>query len=157
MTHPDPSPGTSSVLIAGASPATLARRLGARVIDLGVWIAVILVLNLATIKLTNSVSGRTPTAVWITGVWLPLWSVAWLVLPGWRGGITVGKRLCRIQVVRTGGGPLTLGRALLREIFIFLSVIIPMIGVLNALAGLNDPRRQGLHDKLIDTLVVDRP
>jgi uncharacterized RDD family membrane protein YckC len=129
------------------TPATLVRRLAARVIDLGVWIAVLFGLVLAT----DSADGG-----WLTGAGLTLWSVCWLVLPVWRGGATVGKRLCGIRVVRSEGGAVALGRAFLREAFIFTSVIIPMIGVLNLLAGVNDPRRQSLHDKVIDTVVINR-
>ena len=145
MTHPEAPAtpvSTPEVPEPAGAPATLPRRAAARTADVAGWVAVLFALDRLTTDLTV--------------VWSTLWSLAWLVLPVWRGGATAGKRLCRLRVVRGGGGPLSLGRALAREAFFLASVAVPVIGVLNVLTVVNDPRRQSLSDKVADTLVVDR-
>ena len=149
MTHPDsppaptPTPEWTEYVPEGAqagAPARLGWRSGARVVDLGVWVAMLFALR------------SLPLAV----LWCALWTLCWLILPLRRGGATAGKRLCRIRIVRADGGPMMLGRAVLREIFVLTSIAIPVIAVLNVLVCLNDRRRQSLHDKVFDTLVVKR-
>lgn len=149
MTHSDssptpaPTPEWTEYIPEGSqagAPARLAWRWGARVIDLGIWIAVLVALR----------------SLPLAPLWYALWTLCWLVLPLLRGGATAGKYLCGIRMVRADGGPVTLGRAALRETFVFASLAIPVIGVLGVLASLNDRRRQGLHDKVFDTLVVKR-
>jgi uncharacterized RDD family membrane protein YckC len=135
-----PEPGWTVV---APPPASLLRRLAARVVDLGVWLAVLFALDQLTPR--------------FTAVWMVLWSVCWLLLPVWRVRTTTGKALFRMRVVRDGEGSLRLGRAFLREAFVLVSLAIPFLGVLNGLVGFNDPRNQALHDKLAATLVVRKP
>ncbi|WP_170323682.1 RDD family protein [Cryptosporangium phraense] len=118
-------------------PVPLVRRAGARAVDLGVWLGV----TLAITRLTGS---------WIEAALLAAWTVGWLVLPR---GATAGKRLFGLRVTRADGTPLTVGRAFTREAFLLVSIVIPMILVLVVLVMVNDPRRQGLHDKVADTLL----
>ncbi len=59
-------------------------------------------------------------------------------------GITVGKRLCGIRVMRTGGGPVGFGWALVRTA-ILLTVVPPL---------LSDRDLRGMHDRAADTIVV---
>lgn len=69
-----------------------------------------------------------------------------------RGGQTLGKMICGIQVIRQSGEPLSYGRAFLREIIgKFISGIILLIGYI--MAGLNKEKK-ALHDMLADTYVV---
>jgi uncharacterized RDD family membrane protein YckC len=60
------------------------------------------------------------------------------------GGMTVGKRLCGIRVVTTGGGRPGFGWALLRTLLL-LCVVPPL---------LSDRDLRGLHDRAADTIVV---
>lgn len=115
--------------------ATLVRRLGARILDLGLWAAVY--------------------ALDLLPWWVTIAAAAiWLAVPVWLGGATLGKRLFGIRVVRASGDPLALGRALLREALVLGSIAIPLVGVLDVLVAVNDPRTQALHDKVVGTLVV---
>ncbi|MFI5952872.1 RDD family protein [Cryptosporangium sp. NPDC051539] len=123
-------------------PAPLVRRVAARTIDFGVWLGAFYGFT------TVAADARLDALV------LVVWGVVWLVLPR---GATAGKRLCGLRVARTDGTLLTLRRALLREACVIVSFVIPVIGVLMVLVILNDPRRQGLHDKLADTLVTPQP
>jgi uncharacterized RDD family membrane protein YckC len=59
-------------------------------------------------------------------------------------GMTVGKRLCGIRVMRTGGGPAGFGWALVRTA-ILLTVVPPL---------LSDRDLRGMHDRAADTIVV---
>jgi uncharacterized RDD family membrane protein YckC len=85
-----------------------------------------------------------------------------------RSGATPGKAALGIRVRRSGrAGPLTLGEALRREalrIGLGLLGLVPLISLVSSLVGLLDPmwllwdpRRQTLHDKIADTLVEVKP
>jgi uncharacterized RDD family membrane protein YckC len=59
-------------------------------------------------------------------------------------GLTVGKRLLGIRTVRTNGGRVGLGWALLRTVLL-LFVVPPLLA---------DRDLRGLHDRATDTIVV---
>ncbi|HTX27200.1 MAG TPA: RDD family protein [Streptosporangiaceae bacterium] len=59
-------------------------------------------------------------------------------------GSTVGMRICRIRVIRTGGGPVGFRWALVRTVLL-LTVVLPLI---------TDFDRRGIHDRAADTIVV---
>jgi uncharacterized RDD family membrane protein YckC len=59
-------------------------------------------------------------------------------------GITVGKRLLGIRVIRVGGGPVGFRWALVRTLLLF-AVVPPL---------LTDRDLRGLHDRASDTVVV---
>ena len=67
-------------------------------------------------------------------------------------GQTPGKAVLGLAIVQTDGGPLRLGRAIVRWLGYWLSGIL-FLGYLWILV---DDRRQALHDKLARTLVVHR-
>ncbi len=66
---------------------------------------------------------------------------------------TLGKMAVGIKVTDIDGRRLTLGRALLRWLSVFLNYITLYIGYL--IAAFTE-RKQGLHDMVVGTLVVDR-
>ncbi|PII17309.1 hypothetical protein CR920_16570 [Stenotrophomonas indicatrix] len=76
---------------------------------------------------------------------------------GWfhasRGGATLGKMAIGIKVVRGNGDRLTLGRSIGRYFATILSGLTLCIGYL--MAAFTE-RKQGLHDLICDTVVVDR-
>jgi uncharacterized RDD family membrane protein YckC len=117
--------------------AALGRRLGARAVDFGVW---------------GAAFALVPAPWWV----LAAGAAGWLVVPVWLGGATAGKWLFGIRVATPDGTGLTPGRALAREAFVFGSFVIPLIAVLNTMVVVNDPRRQGFHDKLARSVVVGR-
>jgi uncharacterized RDD family membrane protein YckC len=76
-------------------------------------------------------------------------------------GQTWGKRVARIRVVRADGRPLDTGTVIVRDvvgktgIFTVLAVIALFVPTLvNFAWPLFDKRRQALHDKMAQTLVV---
>lgn len=73
----------------------------------------------------------------------------------WRlSGQTVGKWLLGIRVVSADGGPVSLGRAMLRLVGYLLSALPLYAGFLWVLI---DPQRRALHDRLARTFVVYLP
>lgn len=66
-------------------------------------------------------------------------------------GQTLGMMVLNLRVIRTDGSQLTVGRAIGRYFALILSFLIIFIGVIMVAF---DSRKQGLHDKLADTLVV---
>jgi uncharacterized RDD family membrane protein YckC len=67
------------------------------------------------------------------------------------GGLTIGKVLMGLRVVRMDGVPLSLGRST-RRYFTFLLSALPLF--LGLLWVIIDDQRQGWHDKLSNTCVI---
>ena len=80
-------------------------------------------------------------AVIFVGYFILLWMLA---------GMTIGKRIMGLIIVREDGSKLTLGNAIRRYIGYYVSAIL----LLGYLWVLLDARRQGWHDKLAGTLVL---
>ena len=92
---------------------------------------------------------------------------AFLVYAAWflaalRRGQTPGKQIVGVRVIRANGEPSGWGRAFLREVvveWIVVSTLSAMTGgifyVVNYVWPLWDKDRQALHDKMVETLVVD--
>jgi len=81
-------------------------------------------------------------------------------LNGSERGQTVGKMALGIRVRdANGGGPIGVGRGAGRALVASLPGQIPFVGVLwvllDGLWPLWDPRRQALHDKVVNSVVVD--
>ena len=77
-------------------------------------------------------------------------------------GQTVGKMVMKIQVRdAVVGGPIGLNRGVIRALLPGLAGLIPCAGFLvvlvDGLFPLWDPKRQALHDKIANTVVVDAP
>jgi len=66
-------------------------------------------------------------------------------------GQTLGSKLLNIRVIQTDGSDLDIGKALIRYIGLFISVLCLFIGVIWAAF---DPNKQGWHDKIAGTYVV---
>jgi len=106
-------------------------------------------------------------ASWILGFtfsFLPLWlgslvGIAFAIgsviyFPAfwvWQGA-TPGKMLMGVKIVKTDGSPIGIGTAILRYVGYFVSALILFIGYL-MIAW--DGKKQGLHDKIAGTYVVE--
>ena len=94
-------------------------------------------------------------------------ALAFLIYAAWflsalSGGQTPGKQIVGVRVIRANGEPSGWGLAFLREVIIewivvgFLSAMTGGIFyVLNYVWPLWDKDRQALHDKMVETLVVE--
>ena len=66
-------------------------------------------------------------------------------------GVTIGKALIGLRVVRMDGLPLTFGRCTRRYVTFLLAALPVFLGLLWVII---DDRRQGWHDKLSNTCVI---
>ena len=121
------------------SVAPLGRRLAALVVD---WVLVELIVSAVT---RHSIAGGASDAQYFTTLY---WTLLVFGLEAWLltaiGGVTVGKRLLGIRVIRTNGGRTGFGWALLRTVLLFF--VVPPL--------LSDRDLRGLHDRAADTIVV---
>jgi len=91
-------------------------------------------------------------------LWLPLLGLAaWLWLTVMfvsRNGQSIGKKITGIKVVRSDGSRASVGRIIvLRNVLNSLLGIIPLYGLVDALMIFGD-KRQCVHDKIADTIVI---
>ncbi len=70
------------------------------------------------------------------------------------GGQTLGYRALGLKLVRTDGSQPGVGSAIARCLGIMICLFMLVPGALGLLWMLWDDRRQALHDKMADTLVV---
>jgi uncharacterized RDD family membrane protein YckC len=137
--------------VGGRELASPWRRLGARLID-----AVLLVVVLALVAVLAGVDGSaanpvTPALILTFGGVAAVYEVS---LIAWRGQ-TLGKMALGIKVVRLDDGRAPgFARALGRWAVPTAAALIPLGALLVYLWLLWDPMRQGLHDKVVGTVVV---
>jgi uncharacterized RDD family membrane protein YckC len=83
------------------------------------------------------------------GAWL------WLTIKSLRAnGQSIGKKACRIKVVRRDGSAVSLSRVIwLRNVLNILIGLIPFYGFIDALFIFGDARRC-VHDHIADTIVI---
>jgi uncharacterized RDD family membrane protein YckC len=122
-------------------------RCGARLID-GILIAIV---QYALIFAVAGLGSETAISLAVSGL------IYFLVHPSYEAVMTVkyratlGKLALGIRILRTDGSTLTWGRAIGRYFAQLLSQVILFIGYLMAAF---DDRKQALHDRLCDTVVV---
>jgi len=99
----------------------------------------------------RSVVGSNTDLAIIVGLTLLLFVLNFVVMAG-TGGQTAGMRILGIYIVRVDGTPFTMKQAALRHLIGYpLSIVSFFLGFLWMLW---DPRQQGWHDKLANTIVV---
>jgi uncharacterized RDD family membrane protein YckC len=161
----DVSPGEDLTL------ASRLARLGAAILD-GIIVGALVYTPLVVTgsigaAAANAVKSGNPFAFWgvfFTGAGL----VSLLLFIGWAvitfrfvaaNGQTIAKKLVGIKVVRSDGSKATVGRIFwLRNVVNGLISAIPVIGSLYALIDalfIFTERKQCLHDKIADTIVVN--
>ena len=162
-----------------AGPGSLAspgRRLGARCLDALLLLPILVTVCVVGVLLaaphlgpmfpkatTTGRLSRTPGILWLywifagcfvaTGVAM----VAYETVATAKWGRTLGKRWVRIRPTRTDGAPLGWGRAFGRAVLYWISGFLSWVGLLDPLWCLWDGDRQCIHDKIVDTLVVNDP
>lgn len=130
--------------------APWSRRLLALLIDLAVTTIPIWLLPLIT---SDDAAGW----AFVGGaLWLVIVVVYFTVSHGAAHGQTVGKRTLKIRVVRAGGGRVGYARAFGRIAVVLAFMFVGALPlVVDLFLPLFDQRRQALHDKVVDTLVID--
>ena len=135
----EPAADTGVLWLEKHRVAHLCRRLVALGAD---WVLGELIVAAVT---RHSIFSGTQDAHYFTTMY---WTLLVFGLEAWLltaiSGITVGKRLLGIRVIRTGGGRPGFGWALLRTVLLFF--VVPPL--------LSDRDLRGLHDRAADTIVV---
>lgn len=77
----------------------------------------------------------------------------------WKYGRTIGKWICRTRVVNASdGGSVSISSAFLRSLVPAAFGVVPAVGMALGMLvyvwAFFDPRRQGIHDKAANTVVV---
>ena len=121
------------------SVAPMSRRFAALLVD---WVLCELIVALVTRH--SLFSGTADSHYFATMYWtlIVFGFEVWLLTA--ISGITVGKRLLGIRVIKTDGGRPGVGWALLRTVLLFF--VVPPL--------LSDRDLRGLHDRAADTIVV---
>lgn len=148
-----------------AAPASRAVRFGAAIIDGLISTAVALPVIIAAF---SAGAMADPTAVFdpavlfgVSGLISLVAGVALIVVTIMlvhRNGQTIGKKLVGIKVVRSDGSRASLGRIFwLRNVVNTIPSLIPLVGNFYVLVDhlfIFTEKRQCLHDKIADTIVV---
>lgn len=161
----DVSPGNELAL------AGRLARLGAAILD-GIIVAALVYTPLVFSGAVGAAMGemmrtQNPMAFWglfwsgagaVSGVLFIIWAVITFRLVA-ANGQTIAKKLIGIKVVRSDGSPATVARIFwLRNVVNTLISIIPLVGSIYGLVDalfIFTERRQCLHDKIADTIVVN--
>jgi uncharacterized RDD family membrane protein YckC len=152
------------------------RRLGARLLDILLLSALFAVVLTITLLIAAphfgpvfpdlrsndpNASVPTPGFVWIyvtvlaCAVGIGLVGVAYETVSVAKYGRTLGMAWLRIRPVRVYGGTLGWGRAFGRAAIFWLAGCLGWLGLLDPLWCLWDERRQCLHDKVADSIVIN--
>lgn len=115
-------------------------------------------------ELSDLQSEVMPATLWPMETFFAV-GLLYLVVPSALAGVTLGKRMRGVRVIRADGSPLGWGGAFVRygplavvTNLLFVIGLGPIGGVLVLVAVLGwmrNPNRQGMHDRLAKTLVVD--
>ena len=133
--------------------AGIATRAAALAVDALAALSIFAVGSAVVALIASLVGGIRPQ--WLAGSLLGL---AWIIVGGgyfvlfWSAaGQTPGMRLMRLRVQRSGGGGLSVGRAIVRTVGLALAIIPLFAGFVPALF---DDRRRALPDYLAGTVVL---
>jgi uncharacterized RDD family membrane protein YckC len=162
--YPAPQPWNAPVPVAGPAPGVKYAGHGARLIayivdgfiaGLLVW-ATIIVLGILVgiLAATGSETATALGAIFLVAAVIVV-SLAYFPWFWAHGGQTPGSKMLRLRVVRAvDGGPVTGAQAILRLIGLWISFAVFYIGVIWILI---DPQRQGWHDKIASTVMIEVP
>lgn len=137
---------TSESSIGGYPLATLRRRFDANLLDLCVLLLVMMLASLA-FSLDHSNLLESEYAIYIIPYYL-YYAIIYFAVFWWIWGATPGKLMFGLRVVDESGGPIGIERALVR------TIQIPLFP--GFVWASFDERRQGIHDKMAGTFVIDR-
>jgi uncharacterized RDD family membrane protein YckC len=133
--------------------AGLGSRFAAQLIDVLVLWGLLLALGGACLGL-GALTGRGDAALlaFILVGFAIFWGY-WIVPEALWSGQTLGKRLLNLRVVDAGGGPITVGQAVVRNLVRAVD-FLPLYYAVGAIAIFASPRNQRLGDLAAGTVVV---
>lgn len=137
---------TDEPSLGGYPLARFRTRFDANLLDLCVLLLVMMLASLA-FSLDHSRLLESEFAIYIVPYYL-YYAIIYFAVFWWVWGATPGKLIFGLRVVDHTGGPIGIERALVR------TVQIPLC--LGFIWATFDERRQGIHDKMAGTYVIDR-
>lgn len=137
---------TNEPSLGGYALARFRTRFDANLLDLCVLLLVMMLASLA-FSLDHSRLLESEFAIYIVPYYL-YYAIIYFAVFWWIWGATPGKLIFGLRVVDESGGPIGLERALVR------TVQIPLF--LGFVWASFDEQRQGVHDKLAGTYVIDK-
>ena len=128
------------------------RRLLALIIDAIILVPVMFIVSLAVYYPTAEFGqGNKDVAALLTYlIWFLINIFYFVGLWTWRGQ-TLGKMAMGVRIIKSGGGSIGIGTAIIRYISFLVSTVTLLVGHL-MIAW--DGKKQGLHDKIARTFVV---
>lgn len=158
----DIDPATEGLVLAGRGMRFLAVFLDGIIGGCFVYLPILISGDLSRAAQT-AVDSQDPLAFYagfygVGGAFAVVGLIAWTVITFMlvkRNGQTIAKKLLGIKVVRSDGTQASVGRIFwLRNFVNAILGIIPLYGIIEVLFIFGD-RRQCLHDKIADTIVVN--
>jgi len=145
---------------AGIQLADRGTRLGAAMLDgliFGLMVYLPFVLAF-TLGMSGSRAGQfSSTASWMGLILGGIGFIAWMYFTVkflGENGQSIGKRACKIKMLRTDGSEVSISRVIIgRNIINTLLGIIPLYGIIDALFIFGNARRC-VHDYIADTIVI---
>ena len=150
-----------------AEPADRGTRFGAAIVDGIITTIIAMPFVIAMFRGMNVSAVDTPPSFDPSLIFGPLGLLSLVLSIAWiaytihlvqKNGQTIGKKLLNIKVVRSDGSRASLGRIFwLRNVVNAIPGAIPLVGNLYVLADhlfIFGEKRQCLHDKIADTIVV---
>jgi uncharacterized RDD family membrane protein YckC len=148
----------------GNDYATWANRVIGFLIDsLFVWVVMAVLYGVGASVIATTMAGFSSNAAAGTCcLFLALFPMATLLVGGFnrvylisKRGFSVGQGVMKLKVVDANGNLLTTGTAFIRLLAQAGLSIIPLLGVVDLLWPLWDERRQTLHDKAVNSYVIN--
>lgn len=137
---------TNEPSICGYPLARFRTRFDANLLDLCVLLLVMMLASMA-FSLDHSSLLDSEYAIYLIPYYL-YYAIIYFAVFWWKWGATPGKLIFGLRVVDNTGGPIGLERALVR------TVQIPLC--LGFIWASFDEHRQGIHDRMAGTYVIDR-
>jgi uncharacterized RDD family membrane protein YckC len=141
---PEPAPE----VVRDIHPASLLRRAAAVVVD-----TLIVVLAISVVGALIAAAGLPSGVAFAAGI--GIWFAYWIVWEGATRGLTPGKRMFDIQVVRLDGGEAGWSHSIVRNLLRVVDVLPTAYIVGGAVSALTR-RSQRIGDLVGHTIVVDR-
>ena len=144
-------------VLQGKEFADFGIRVGAYLIDIVIYFVALAVAVGIAVALDNPVGWVLFALIFIGAWFIPAFFMA---RQGEKNGMTIGKQVCNIRVLKEDGQAIGFGFAALREVAVrqlligFVGGFFFVVPLLDLLWPLWDDKKQALHDKIVSTYVV---
>ena len=146
-----PPPWAAPLAWDAPPPARPVFRLAARIIDL---VVLIVLVDYGTLPVDTSARVSGGLADLLDSAWVLTCLVGLLVVPQARWGVTLGKRIVGLRLVRVDGTRAGVARIIARELIALPGCLPSMVALNYWIAGRDELFGRALHDKACGTYVA---